>query len=147
MIALEKIHKILDDLKRNTIQYKLISDHRRQWQAPFWPFVLSVAFRLRLICLLWCWPKKGEKGGKKLMLPKGTRTVRKGSIIIINEFSAHNTFYSLFKWLSSCLWGCCFCWMAGQRVGSILSNWLPHFNEPVKIVGPVMKGGQQCYFM
>lgn len=74
---------------------------------------------------------------KKMLLPK--ETVRKRSIIIINEFSAHNTFYSLFKWISlSCrqvllLWGCCY------YPGFFLSNWLPYFNEPVKLLAQLWK--------
>lgn len=79
----------------------------------------------------------GQRQKKKMLLPK--ENVRKRSIIIINEFSAHNTFYSLFKWISlSCrqvllLWGCCY------YPGFFLSNWLPYFNEPVKLLAQLWK--------
>lgn len=100
-------------------------------------FFFLPAFQLRLICLLWCWFWAAIKKKKKMLLPK--ETVRKRSIIIINEFSAHNTFYSLFKWISlSCrqvllLWGCCY------YPGFFLSNWLPYFNEPVKLLAQLWK--------
>lgn len=132
---MQKIHKILDDFSKG-IQYKLIltTQDNDSGCCPIVLFFFLPAFQLRLICLLWCWFWAAKK---KMLLPK--ETVRKRSIIIINEFSAHNTFYSLFKWISlSCrqvllLWGCCY------YPGFFLSNWLPYFNEPVKLLAQLWK--------
>jgi len=125
------------------IQYKLIlttQDNDSGSSPLMMPFCSIHFFYFWLLfgCGSFVFYDVGSVWRQKKLLPK--ETVRKRSIIIINEFSAHNTFYSLFKWISLCypflrVW----CYYPGF----FLSNWLPHFNESVKIAGPVMKGGQE----
>lgn len=96
-IAVQKIHKILDDFSKG-IQYKLILTTQDN-DSGCCPIVLFFFFCLLFSCGSFVFYDVGfGQRKKKMLLPK--ETVRKRSIIIINEFSAHNTFYSLFKWIS-----------------------------------------------